>query len=407
MIDTREISVKELHLYHKNPRIGDVDSIAESLRVNGQYRAIVVNRGTHTGRAMEVLAGNHTLKAARNLGWEKITAHILDVDEDIATRIVLADNRTADLGDYDQEQLLELLESIDSPEGTGFEPDDLLELFQEMSSEPEKLTDEDLAPETPKDSVTKFGDVVALGDSLLYVGDATDTSKVLKVFGERRADCVWTDPPYGVDYVGKTKEALTIQNDTSSGLSELLTAAYSLMIKATRPGSPVYIAHADTERIAFQTCAEDAGLIFRENLVWVKNTLVLGHSDYHYKHEPILYCFTPGGNGRLGRGGARWFGDDSQTTVFEVDKPARNAEHPTMKPVALIQVMIKNSCPPGGTILDCFAGSGSTLIAAYGLGMNALLVEYDPRYADVICRRWQEHTGQTPKINGTPTTFTD
>lgn len=405
MIDTKEISVKELHLYHKNPRIGDVGSIAESLRVNGQYRAIVVNRGTHTGRAMEVLAGNHTLKAARNLGWEKITAHILDVDEDVATRIVLADNRTADLGDYDQEQLLELLESIDSPEGTGFEPDDLLELFQEMSSEPEKLTDEDLAPETPKDSVTKLGDVVTLGGALLYVGDATDTENVLNAFGKRRADCVWTDPPYGVDYVGKTKEALTIQNDTSSGLSELLTGAYSLMIKATRPGSPVYIAHADTERIAFQTCAEDAGLIFRENLVWVKNTLVLGHSDYHYKHEPILYCFTPGGNGRLGRGGARWFGDDSQTTVFEVDKPARNAEHPTMKPVALIQAMIKNSCPPGGTILDCFAGSGSTLIAAYGLGMNALLVEYDPRYADVICRRWQEHTGIIPEINGTPTTF--
>lgn len=169
MLDTKEIPVKELHLYHKNPRLGDVDSIAESLRVNGQYRAIVVNKGTYTGRAMEVLAGNHTVKAARNLGWEKIAAHILDVDEDTATRIVLADNRTADLGDYDQEQLLELLESIDSPEGTGFEPDDLLQLLQGMSSEPEKLTDEDLVPETPKDSVTKLGDIVTLGGDLCYM----------------------------------------------------------------------------------------------------------------------------------------------------------------------------------------------------------------------------------------------
>ena len=222
----------------------------------------------------------------------------------------------------------------------------------------------------------------------------------MKAFGQRRADCIWTDPPYGVDYVGKTEDALTIKNDTTSNLETLLTGAYTTSIKASRPGAPVYIAHADTQRVTFQTCAEEAGLVFRENLIWVKNTLVLGHSDYHYKHEPILYGFTPGGNGRLGRGGARWFGDDSQTTVFEVDKPARNADHPTMKPVALIQAMIKNSCPPGGTILDCFAGSGSTLIAAYGLGMNALLVEYDPRYADVICRRWQEHTGIKP-INQT------
>lgn len=229
----------------------------------------------------------------------------------------------------------------------------------------------------------------------------------MKAFGQRRADCIWTDPPYGVDYVGKTEDALTIKNDTTSNLETLLTGAYTTSIKVSRPGAPVYIAHADTQRVTFQTCAEEAGLVFRENLIWVKNTLVLGHSDYHYKHEPILYGFTPGGNGRLGRGGARWFGDDSQTTVFEIDKPARNAEHPTMKPVALIQAMIKNSCPPGGTILDCFAGSGSTLIAAYGLGMNALLVEYDPRYADVICRRWQEHTGQIPEINGKATTFTD
>lgn len=412
MPKTETVQIKDLNYYYKNPRRGDIEAIANSLKTHGQYKTICVNKGTKTGRPLEILAGNHTIKAARTLGWETIQATIIDVDDEAAAKIVIADNRTSDLAENDPAILIDLIESLTDLDGTGWaneELEELAETINELTEPPEPLNDPDETPQPPATPKTKQGDIITLGggESLLYVGDATDTENVLKAFGQRRADCIWTDPPYGVDYVGKTEDALTIKNDTASNLETLLTGAYTTIIKASRPGAPTYIAHADTQRITFQTCAEESGLAFRENLIWVKNTLVLGHSDYHYKHEPILYCFTPGGNGRLGRGGARWFGDDSQTTVFEADKPSRNAEHPTMKPVALIQAMIKNSCPPQGTVLDPFAGSGSTLIAAHDLGMSALLVEYDPRYADVICRRWQEHTGQTPKINGTPTTFTD
>ncbi|MGV9181822.1 DNA-methyltransferase [Arcanobacterium canis] len=219
------------------------------------------------------------------------------------------------------------------------------------------------------------------------------------------ADCVWTDPPYGVSYVGKTKDALTIQNDGASDLDGLLDDAFATVVNITKAGAPVYIAHADTARVEFETAMRGSGIEFRENLIWEKNTIVLGHSDYHYKHEPILYGFTPGGEGRLGRGGDRWYGDNAQSTVFVFDKPARNKVHPTMKPVALIQAMLRNSCPPGGLVADVFGGSGSTLIAAVDLGMRAFLVELDPHYADVIARRYEEHTGTTPLINGEEKTF--
>lgn len=237
--------------------------------------------------------------------------------------------------------------------------------------------------------------------------------------GGDRPDCVWTDPPYGVSYVGGT--GLTIMNDGKAGLPELLLGAFTTLAAVCRPGAPVYIAHADTERLAFETAAREVGLLVRQNLVWVKNTLVMGRSDYHWKHEPVLaaeapaeaeeglthepvlYGFTPApkGAGRLGRGGQWWFGDNRQSTVFEVPKPKANADHPTMKPVDLILRMLANSCPEGGLVLDLFGGSGSTLIAAHHHKARAFLVELDPRYVDVICTRWQQHTGQLPVLDST------
>lgn len=403
MPKTKTIKIQDLSYYYKNPRKGDIEAIAQSLKTHGQYKTICVNKGTKTGRPLEILAGNHTIKAARTLGWETIQATIIDVDDEAAAKIVIADNRTSDLAENDPAILIDLIDSLTDLDGTGWaetELEELAETINRLDYTPEILNDPDETPQPPATPKTKQGDIITLGDSLLYVGDATDTENVLKAFGQRRANCIWTDPPYGVDYVGKTKDKLTIKNDTPNGLKELLAGAFKTIIKTSRPGSPFYIAHTDTSRIDCQTSAQEAGLIIRQTLVWAKQRFIFGHSDYHYQHEPILYGFTPGGQGRLGRGGDRWYGDHTQSTVFEFDAPQRNSDHPTMKPVALIQAMIKNSCPPGGTILDCFAGSGSTLIAAYGLGMSALLIEYDPLYADVICRRWQEHTGINP-INQT------
>lgn len=397
-LETREIPVKDLHLFYKNPNVGNVEEIAKSLKVNGLYRAIVVNAGTHTGRPMEVLAGNHTLKAARELGWETITAHVLDVDEDQAKRIVLADNRTAELGQIDPEILLELSRDLDDLEGTGYSTEDLDALI--VDEPVELLGDEDDVPEqvVPR---AKPGDVWILGDHRVVCGDATDADVVAELMAGGEADVMWTDPPYGVDYVGKTKDALTIENDGAAGLAGLLQGIFANAFNSLRLGAPFYVAHADTERITFETELEAAGFTVRQNLIWSKNTIVMGRSDYHYKHEPILYGFKPAGKGygRLGRGGDHWFGDDAQATVFEVDKPAANREHPTMKPVRLIEEMLRNSAHRGDVVLDLCGGSGSTLLAAEKLGLAARICELDPRFVDVIVTRWEAATGQQAELS--------
>lgn len=407
---TTRIPTTELATYHRNPRRGNLKAIADSLRTLGQYRPIVVNAGTHTGRPNEVVAGNHTLLAARELGWDHVDAVIIDVDDITAARIVAADNRTADLGHYDNAELLDLLSALPDLDGTGYDDHDLQELLQAVTKAaggPVALTDPDAAPDVPEsDPVTRPGDVWQLGPHRVMCGSATVLADVQHVLDGEQATCVWTDPPYGIDYVGKTKDALTIANDGSAGLEQLLNDAFRVLVEVARPGAPVYVAHADSERVTFETCLRGAGVLVRQNLIWAKNVMVMGRADYHWKHEPILYGFTPGGEGRLGRGGPNWYGDNAQTTVFAYDKPAANRQHPTMKPVALVQHMLTNSCPAGGIVLDLFGGSGSTLIAAHHMGAQARLVELDPRYVDVICRRWQEHTGQPPERDGKPHDFT-
>ena len=414
------VPVSSLVPFAVNPRRGAVDAIVESLKVHGQYRPIVVRAGTN-----EVLAGNHTLLAARELGCNQIAATFVECDDDQAARIVLVDNRTNDLADYDDALLRELLGSVSTLDGTGFSDADLAAMLADASGEPVALNDADAVPAVPVKPRSKVGDVWLLGPHRLLVGDCKDLGGVEDMLAGDVPDVVWTDPPYGVSYVGKTADALTIENDGDGDLEGLLPAAFATLVAVCRPGAPVYVAHADTERLMFETSMLGAGLLVRQNLVWVKNTMVLGRSDYHYQHEPVLeaevpaddeggpdhepvlYGFTPGAKGRLGRGGPSWLGDNKQTTVFQVPKPKRSAEHPTMKPVELITGMLANSCPAGGLVLDLFGGSGSTLIAAHHLKARAALVELDPKYADVICRRYQEHTGVVPvrRSTGKPCDF--
>ncbi|MDK8637521.1 DNA methyltransferase [Corynebacterium imitans] len=441
-IEYRRVHVDELQTFERNPRRGDVARIGESLRQRGQYRPLVVNRGTHTGRAMEVLAGNHTLAAARSIGMTHVDVGIVDVDEQAARSIVVADNRLADLGDYDEKTLADLLSDLEDLTGTGYSDADLEALLaaQELPAENTDRDDAPPMPDTPP--VSAPGDVYELGPHRVVCGDSTDPGVYEALLGDVLADCVWTDPPYGVAYVGKTGDALTIENDADEdAVGGLVRDALSVASTFCRGGAPVYMASPQGPLIHdFQQAFIDAGLLWRQNLVWVKNAMILGRSDYHYKHEPImygetgdhdsedalgsgddrpvdsvaphgerhepvLYGFTPGGSGRLGRGGARWYGDNKQTTVFEFPKPARNGDHPTMKPVDLVLAMLRNSCPPGGVVLDVFGGSGSTLIAAHHLGAKARLIELDPRYVDVICKRWQLHTGVTPIRDGEEVSF--
>lgn len=366
---------------------------------------------------------------------------------------LIALNRTTELGGWVDEALLDLLEDIDRDAAVGFDDDALEALRTQVAQagfvEPEQ-TDPDEVPARRAKPRSRLGDVWALGEHRLVVGDATDAAAYEALLGGKRADLMWTDPPYGVDYVGKTADAMRIEGDDAAGLSELLRSAFPLAVAALRPGAPVYVAHADTERVTFELALRAAGVLVRQNLIWAKNTMVLGRSDYHYRHEPILYGFTPAGKGqgRLGRGGRRWYGDNAQvtlfgveaalgarhpitlgdlcraildgsadlfaldpvelveallggeasaSTVFEVAKPAASREHPTMKPTALVAAMLRNSAKPGDVVLDPFAGSGTTLIAADQVGARARLLELDPVYADVIVDRWEAVTGGKAK----------
>lgn len=417
------VPLGELVPYPGNARRHDLDVIVGSLQAHGQYVPIVVNRPT-----MQVLKGNGTLASSKQLGWSHIAVSYVDVSEEEALRIVLHDNRASDVSGYNDSALLELLQSLDDLEGTGFTQADIIALLPDEADRPRALTDVDDVPDLPAEPVSKRGDVWLLGPHRLLCGDATSSTAVLALMGKDRADAVWTDPPYGVSYVGGTKDHLTIAGDSKAELPGLLPPAFEVLVAAARPGAPVYVAHADTERVIFEQSMRAAGLLVRQNLVWVKSAIVLGRSDYHYRHEPILeastpdapspapddddlevvtthdpvlYGFTPGGKGRLGRGGPRWHGDNRTSTVFEVPKPQRNAEHPTMKPVELVLRMLRNSLAPGGIVLDTFAGSGSTLIAAHHHRARAVLVELDPKYVDVVCRRWQAHTGIVPVLQRT------
>jgi DNA modification methylase len=276
---------------------------------------------------------------------------------------------------YDEDALAELIGSLQTLENAG------------RDTEP---------GEPPAVPVAKPGDLIVLGEHRLLCGDSTVASDVERLMDGGVADCMWTDPPYGVDYVGKTADALTIKNDRQGTIEALVAGAFASAVAALDQGAAVYCAHpAGVQGLIFARLFDHA-FCLRQGLVWNKGQMVLGHSDYHYSHEPILYGYTPG-PGRRGRGGEGWYGDNSQTSVIDVPKPSASTEHPTSKPVELIEHCLRNSTPMGGGVLDLFAGSGPTLIACENLARRCYAMELDPGYCDVIVERWERHTGQTAK----------
>ena len=378
--------IDTLHELPGNPRQGNVEAVALSYERFGQRKPIVARRdGT-------VIAGNHQLKAAKQLGWSKIAVVWVDDDDETASAFALADNRTADLGSYDEDLLAELLsrvEDLDLLAATGYTQEDIDKLLGTNGGT--ALLDPDYVP-APPSPTTKAGDVWLLGSHRLMCGDATLVADVDHLMKGETADIVWTDPPYGVSYVGKTKDALTISNDQDGSV---LAGAFDSVLRVARPGAAVYVAApSGPAGLVFAVELASRGL-FRQKLVWVKNAIVLGHSDYHYQHEDIYFGYTPG-EGRKGRGGPKWYGDNAQSSVLKHDKPSRSAEHPTMKPVSLIEQCLGNNATSGELVLDLFGGSGSTLVAAIELGMRAFLMELDPAYVDVICKRFQIASGELP-----------
>ena len=408
--DAKLVPLSELKPYRDNPRRGDVEAIRESLRVNGQYRPLVVREQTR-----EVLAGNHTLQAAKAEGWTEVWATFVRCDAKQARRIVLVDNRSSDVAGYDTDALAQLLGKLPTLEGTGYDDGALGELLAEVNGQRDPPPD--AAPAKPKKPATHLGDLYVLGDHRVLCGDATNAEDAERLLGGDVADAMWTDPPYGVDYVGGTVDALTMDNDGAAGLQALLRGAFTAAGSVLAEGAAIYVAHpAGRLSLVFGEAFMEQGWRLHQTLVWIKDSMVLGRSDYHFKHEPLLFGQTEGepvepdpedlgehtpvlygyaaGGGRRGRGSDGWWGDNRQTTVLEVPRPKRSRDHPTMKPVELVSIALRNSTRGGHTVLDPFAGSGSTLLACEHLGRRARCMEIDPAYCDVIVKRWENYTGQ-------------
>lgn len=390
-------SIKDLKPDHRNARRRTDRSaslIAKSLEQFGAARSIVIDED---GR---VLAGNGTLEGAKAAGISKVRIVEADGSELIAVRrsglteeqkvgLAIADNRTSDLSEWDGEMLQEL--AADQSLEPWFTEDELAALLGESEKLPaEGLTDPDDAPEPPADPITKPGDLWILGDHRLLCGDSTDTVALERLMENKPADLWLTDPPYNVSYEGKTKDALTIKNDSmkDGDFRQFLHDVYVAANCFLKPGASFYIWHADSEGYNFRGAAHDTGWKVRQCLVWVKSVLVMGRQDYQWKHEPCLYGWTEGAS-------HSWNSDRKQTTVLEFDKPRRNGEHPTMKPVDLFQYLMANSSRPSEIVLDSFGGSGTTLIAAERINRKARLMELDPAYCDVIVKRWEDFTGNT------------
>lgn len=262
------------------------------------------------------------------------------------------------------------------------------------------FTDPDAAPPLPEpgDVYVRPGDLWGLGEHWLLVGDSTDRSNVARLIGAvggSLAECLWTDPPFGVAYTGKTAARLRIANDDPAG-SDAVTAG-ALRAAPLVPSARFYVAAPSGPRgLAFRLGLREAGWRLHQELVWVKDTFVPGHCDYQMQHETILYGYLPG-PGRPGRGrhaGSRWYGDHAQSSVLTFPKPAASREHPTAKPVALVERCLANSTRAGDFVYDAFLGSGTTLLAAERLGRRCLALELDPRYAQVAITRWEQHTGR-------------
>ena len=442
----------DLRPYHANPRRGDVAQIARSLSRNEVDRPIVVNAGTKTGRYREVLAGNHTLAAALKLGWSHLAGSVVDVDDDTAARIVAADNRTAELGGYDDAQLLALLESVAAAEqgleGTGYSDADLLALLQRTApdAEPEALTDPDEIPAEPAEPVTRPGDLWTLGDHRILCGDSTDPDAVAHLTGGRRAVLLHADPPYGM---GKQADGVLGDNVYGAELDAFQLRWWDAWRPHLEDNASAYVwgNAPDLWRLWYASGLRDREtLTLRNEVVWDKvnipgmasagltqypeaserclwfsrsqfnlmpahhyAALKLAHPGYFTRPWPDLKAEWDRvkGGPQSGVQGARSYFDNAHDTMTDVWRFPRvhGAErhgHATPKPVAMVSRALVSSSPAGALVLEPFAGTGSTLIAAHDTGRVCYTAELSPAYVDTTVRRWQQHTGGTPQRNGVP-----
>jgi len=374
-----------------------VSEIAASIKEWGFTTPVLVDEES------TLIAGHGRLLAAQKLGLEQIPVMTAKGWTDAQKKAyVIADNKLALNAGWDDEMLKVELGELQDLEFdlslTGFGLDEIANLFPEPDEE--GLTDEDAVPEAPQIPVTVEGDVWVMGKHRLMCGDSTSIDCLEKLCDNQLVDMWLTDPPYNVAYEGKTKDALKIQNDEMSDDSfrTFLTDSYTAADAVMKQGAVFYIWHADSEGYNFRGAAKDTGWDIRQCLIWKKHSMVMGRQDYHWKHEPCLYGWK-GGAAHL------WATDRKQTTILEFDRPNRSSEHPTMKPVELFEYQMLNNTKGSDVVLDSFAGSGTTAIACEKHGRHARLMELDPKYCDVIVKRWQEFTGKKATLEDTDQTF--
>jgi site-specific DNA-methyltransferase (adenine-specific) len=405
----------ELVPYEKNPRKNDpaVKPVAESIKRFGFRQPIVIDKDN------VVVCGHTRLKAAKRLRLRQIPCvRADDLTEEEIRAYRLADNKTAELATWDESLLngeLNLIGDIDM-RVFGFDLPD---------PEPEEDGfDFEAAVEKIKTPKTQPGMIYRLGAHRLMCGSSTDAADVARLTAGVPMSMMFTDPPYNIDYTGGTKEHLKIKNDKMAGSQfyDFLLSFYSRAEEVLEPGATVYICHADSESLTFRQAFVDSGLLLKQCLIWAKNTFTLGRQDFQWQHEPILYGWKDGAahyftdkrnlatvideSGRPDPGNMSREEleelvsvlydavEEEPTSIVYCDKPLKNPDHPTMKPTRLIAKLIENSSKAGWIVLDPFGGSGSTLIAAEATGRKARLIELDPKFCDVIVKRYASVTGK-------------
>lgn len=376
------LPIKALKPYEKNTRKHqkkDVDNIAKSIEKYGMCDAIGI-----WGEQNIIVEGHGRLMACKQLGMTEVPCVRLDhLTDEQRREYAIAHNATAELSEWDLDILPDELAELDLSD---FDFD-----FGIEGEEEETEIVEDEAPEVDEDAdpIAKLGDIWQLGRHRLMCGDSTELESVEKLMGGQMADMLLTDPPYNVSYEGKTKQKLTIQNDSmdNDSFRQFLRDAFTCANAVMKSGAVFYIWHADLEAYNFRGACQDIGWKVRECLIWNKNSLVMGRFDYHWKHEPCLYGWKEGAS-------HLWASDRKQTTVINWERPAKADIHPTMKPVGLFDYQIKNNTKGDDIVLDLFNGSGTTIMACEQNGRIARAMELDPKYVDATIARWEAFTGE-------------
>lgn len=387
------VDVDKLIPYVNNARTHSkeqINKLRASIREFGFINPVIIDRDYN------VIAGHGRILASQEEGIDKVPCVFVDYLTDAQKKAyIIADNRMALDADWDEELLKIEIESLKDEDFdlsfTGFDESELLDLFGDDSKGKVEDDNFDLSSALEKASFVEKGDLWTVGKHRLMCGDATSKEDVQTLMGDTKGNLILTDPPYGVSF--KSSSGLTIENDSMKNdeFYNFLLSAFKNMADHLEKGGSAYVFHADTEGLNFRKAFVDSGFHLAGCCIWVKNSLVLGRSDYQWQHEPVLYGFMQNGK-------HRWYSDRKQTTIWNFDKPKKNSNHPTSKPLDLLSYPISNSTQENAVVIDTFGGSGSTLMACEKMNRICYTMELDEKYASVILRRYVEDTGDIDNV---------